>query len=314
HCDQYGVDHRTPMNLTPLMAAAFAGNVPLVEALLARGADPQAADDFGCNALHWAMREAFRDPAFAGDSFAALYELIAPAAVDVQAAERLVRIDRHLSEYFLFQTLWALYGSRFTHRGRRPVCGFETGLILAAWEHLPANVVPAWRKRREHLSGVLARNEVERDYAYNRALFRRVAQGWYQFNPRLAVRRKAGESEEWTPIPRALNLPLINEVALDTHRSRIADYLAQAGLPAPACPIAVEHHQTRRRAAEETCAEQDAEARAAVERRRQAKAMRGEFPPAAPRWGTPDAKQREIERLREEIARRRASEDGSQEA
>lgn len=314
HCDQYGVDHRTPMNLTPLMAAAFAGNVPLVEALLARGADPQAADDFGCNALHWAMREAFRDPAFARDSFAALYEHIAPAAIDVQAAERLVRIDRHLSEYFLFQTLWALYASRFTRRGRRPVCGFETGLILAAWEHLPANVVPAWRKRREHLSGVLARNEVERDYAYNRALFKRVAQGWYQFNPRLAVRRKAGESEEWTPILQALNLPLIDEVALDTHRERIADYLAQAGLPAPVCPIAVERYEARRRAAQETRAAQDAAAARAALERRQPKAARAELPPAAPRWGTPEAKQREIERLREEIARRRSSEDDAHEA
>lgn len=297
HCDQYGVDHRTPMNLTPITAAAFAGNVPLVEALLARGADAQAADDFGCNALHWAMREAFRDPAFARGSFAAIYELVAPSAIDVQADARLVRIDRHLSEYFLFQTLWALYGSRFTQRGRRPVCGFETGLILAAWEHLPANAVPAWRKRREHLSGVLARNEIERDYAYNRALFKRVAQGWYQLNPRLAVRRKAGESEEWTPILQALNLPLINEVALDIHRERIAGYLAQAGLPAPACPIAAERYEARRRAAEQT--------RAALEPW-QATPARAQIAPAAPRWGTPEAKRREIER-------RATADDGSQE-
>jgi len=39
---------------------------------------------------------------------------------------------------------------------------------------------------------VLSRNEVARDYAYNRALFMRVAQGWYQFNPQLAVRHPQG--------------------------------------------------------------------------------------------------------------------------
>ena len=39
----------------------------------------------------------------------------APASVDVQAGDRLARIDRHLSEYFLVQTLWVLFKSRFTH-------------------------------------------------------------------------------------------------------------------------------------------------------------------------------------------------------
>ena len=67
------------------------------------------------------------------------------------------------------------------------------------------------RNRRQHLSSVLSRNEVDRDYAYNRALFKRVAQGWYQFNPNLLVRRRQGGEELWTPIYAVLNLPLINE-------------------------------------------------------------------------------------------------------
>ena len=43
-CERHGVEHRTPMNQTPLMAAAAAGNVLLAEALLARGADPDAIE------------------------------------------------------------------------------------------------------------------------------------------------------------------------------------------------------------------------------------------------------------------------------
>ena len=295
-CDQHGLEHRLPMNQTPLMAAAAAGNVALAEALLDRGADRETADHYGCNALHWAMREAFRDPKFARGPFATLYELLAPASIDVNTGDRLVRIDRHLSEYFLFQTLWTLFKSRFTHKQRRPYGAFETQAILEAWKHLPANVVRPERNKRQHLSGVLARNEVERDYAYNRALFMRVVQGWYQFNPKLSVRRKQGEGDVWVPIYQALNLPLINEFSRDSVWDRIDEYLVRAGLPSRTVPVAAERALARQQAAEQEQARQEAEWQA-----QRAK------PPAEPRWGTKAAKRRELERLRAEIAARKKS-------
>jgi hypothetical protein len=249
-CDRHGIEHRLPMNQTPLMAAASAGNVPLAEALIQRGANRETTDHYGRNALHWAMLEAFRDPKFAKGPFAALYELLAPSSVDVNTGERLVRIDRHLSEYFLFQTLWALFKSRFTHRQRRPYGAFETQAILDAWQHLPANVVRPERNKRQHLSGVLARNEVTREYPYNRDLFKRMEQGWYQFNPALSVRRRQGEEETWVPIYQALNLPFISEFAKDFVWNRIDEYLALSGLPGRTVPVAAERAVAREQAAE----------------------------------------------------------------
>ena len=136
-CASYGIEHRLQMNQTPLMAAAAAGNVALVEALLERGADRQNIDHFGCNALHWAMREAFRDPAFATGPFGTLYELLAPSSIDVNAGERLVGIDQRHSEYFLFQTFWVLFKSLFTHDQPQDLAALETQTILDAWENLP---------------------------------------------------------------------------------------------------------------------------------------------------------------------------------
>ncbi|MEI6414297.1 MAG: hypothetical protein WCP34_08555, partial [Pseudomonadota bacterium] len=89
-----------------------------------------------------------------------------------------------------------------------------------------------------------------------RALFWRVSQGWYQFNPRLSVRRKQGDAEVWVPVYQALNLPFIDEFALSYYWPRIDEYLVKAGLPACKTPIAAEraimtwqaaaHSQTRR--------------------------------------------------------------------
>jgi hypothetical protein len=218
-CDAYGLEHRLPMNLTPLMAAAMVGNVALVEALIERGADREATDHFGWNALHWAMLEAFHDPKFAQGPFAALYDLLAPASIDINTGQRLVRIDRHLTEYFLLQTLWVLMRLGFTsgHMGFYEHCAFRTDMVLDVWEDLPTSVLRAERNKRSHLSNVLSRNEVDRDYAYNRMLFKRVAHGHYQFNPALSVRRKVKGEESWVPVFEALNLRWLGQFTLYQH-------------------------------------------------------------------------------------------------
>ena len=300
-CERHGVDHRTPMNQTPLIAAAAAGNVALVEALLERGANPELTDHLGRNALHWAMLEAFRDARFARESFAAIYELIAPAAVDVMSGERLVRIDRHLSEYLLFQSLWALFKSRFCIFTWSEHGGFETSSILEAWKYLPPNVLRPERNKRQHLSHLLSRNEVKRDYAYNRRLFVRLAHGWYQFNPELAVRRRDAAGDSWLPITDALNLRFVGECAHPYHWEHINALLAMAQQAPMPIPIAGDAHAKEMAEAEAKYQQSD--------RIRQELAQKRLALPHPP-WGTKKARQLEIERIRHEIAEKAAKRGG----
>jgi hypothetical protein len=171
-------------------------------------------------------------------------------------------------------------------------------------------VVRPERNKRQHLSGVLARNEIEREYAYNRALFMRVAQGWYQFNPKLAVRRRQGDEERWTPIYAALNLPLINEFSCPDGWENVSEaidhYLALAGLPKRTVPIAAERLVAREEDLQRQKETQVAETPAAVVRAARARqlaeqAAAGQLPE---KWGTRAAKRGEIERLKREIVKR----------
>jgi hypothetical protein len=311
NCDRYGVDHRTSMNYTPLMAAAATGNLPLMEALLDRGADTEVHDHLGRNALHIAMREAFGNRDFARGPFAALYERIAPAFIDLQIAERLVRIDRNLSEYWVFQTLWVLFKPSFGASGLDQPAGIDTEAVLNAWASLPPSVLKPRRNKRSHLSNVLSRNEVEREYAYNRKLFKRIAHGWYQINPQLAIRHRHARGESWQSVLKALNLPLVHELAHPDQWGISRGLWRSAGGEELPIPVAAEAWDRRERAlieAEQAAIEAAATRRRAAEEKRQH--LDGELrnappQPPPPRWGTPEAKRAAREELQRRIAAQR---------
>ena len=90
---------------------------------------------------------------------------------------------------------------------------------------------------------------MDRDYAYNRRLFVRVAHGWYQFNPALALRRRNASGESWQPLFDALNLRFVAECADSHHRARINALLARAQ-QAPAPTLIADEAAARKPSAE----------------------------------------------------------------
>jgi hypothetical protein len=208
---RYGVDHRNMMSLTPLMLAADAGAVSIVEALLDRGARVDAIDAFGRMPLHFALRRALRDGDFAAEKIGALYELLAPTGVDVLVDGRLVRVARSQGEYFVLAAMIAsahgMYGSHGVRHG-----GFRSAAldpeVLASFPH---SVVPDARRKRAYWNAVLARGEVESTYRPARKLWRRERHGEYLPSATAALRvvDDAG-AESYVPIAELLRVPWLD--------------------------------------------------------------------------------------------------------
>jgi hypothetical protein len=190
--DEHGVDYRSPFNFTPLMLAAEAGNLELARALVARGADPELMDNAGRTALHHALARSRADARYAASALPALWSLLAPPSVSLVLDEQLIKVDAHLIEYALFQLMWAVLREHLCAPDAWEPRGMRARELLAAAERLPATVLRPDRRRRDYLSAVLSRNEVDRDYPYNRRLFLRVSHGRYALNPRLQLELRSG--------------------------------------------------------------------------------------------------------------------------
>ena len=210
--DLHGPDHATPVGATPLMLAAMAGNAPLVEALLAKGADPERRDEFGHSAWDHAVGRAMREAAFAGSGLPALFDLLAPPALDVQTDARLVRLERHQGEYWVLTLMLAGLKTQWSQcvtRRQEPykvLAGFFADQLHDVLQELPAWLWPEQRRKRTYVNQVLARAEVHSSYQPARRLWVRTKNGHYFPNPQMQLR--AGD--DWQPVYDRLALAWID--------------------------------------------------------------------------------------------------------
>jgi len=210
--DTHGPDHATPVGATPLMLAAMAGNAALVAALLAKGADPERRDEFGHTAWDHAVGRAMREAAFAGSGLPALFDLLAPPALDVQTDGRLVRLERHQGEYWVLTLMLAGLKTQWSQCVTRRLdpyrylSGFFADQLHDVLQELPAWLWPDPRRKRTYANQVLARAEVHSSYQPARRLWVRTRNGYYFPNPLMQLR--AGEG--WQPVYERLALAWID--------------------------------------------------------------------------------------------------------
>jgi hypothetical protein len=89
--------------------------------------------------------------------------------------------------------------------------GFFADSLLEGLERLPEHLWPKPRRRRDYVSSVLARAEVDSKYRPARKLWMRRETGYYLPSPDLRLKRKTAEGETWVAIAEALNLAAVRE-------------------------------------------------------------------------------------------------------
>ena len=231
-CDAHGVDHLTPVGGTPLMLAARAGNAALVQALLDKGADPTAEDEFGHTAWQHAVNRSIEEPAFAKAALTLLFERIAPAGIDVQMDGRLVRVEHHQGEYWVLTLMLAGLKTQWSHCAARLHPAWKYGLgffaeqLHQALEALPIHLWKDIRRKRSYVNQVLARAEVDSSYKPARKLWARTRNGYYLPNPAMLLRQRDG----WRPVYEALNLNWVDRGSGSEHTYRTRPAAAVARL------------------------------------------------------------------------------------
>ncbi|MFY9260047.1 MAG: UvrD-helicase domain-containing protein [Gallionella sp.] len=199
--NKFGVDVRNPFNQTPLMVAAWLGNNSLIKELASREPNTELLDSNGHNALHIALNQASQHEKYARSHLSACYAQLAPDSLSIQVDGRLVKLDKHTMDFFMVNLFIALF-YRVAGRKLHQVEAFSTQDIMDAVKDFPLDILPAHRRQRAYLSGILSKNERNRNDRYNRKLFCRIKQGNYLFNPSLAL--KVGE--DWVNIYDLLSL------------------------------------------------------------------------------------------------------------
>lgn len=191
------------------MMAARAGNLELVDALLARGADVEQRDEFGHTAWWLALNRAGEDAAFAERALAGLAERLMPAALDVQTAQRLVRLVPTQAEYWVLSVMLAGFKTLGSRVLPRPEPAYSYRLPLHLWS--------AQRRKRDYVSSVLARAECDSSYRPARQLWVRTTNGHNLPSPRMQLRVRAPEGVEtdgdrtvWRPVYDVLNLSWVD--------------------------------------------------------------------------------------------------------
>jgi superfamily I DNA/RNA helicase len=215
----YGLEFKNAFNQTPLIAAAWIGNIDIVKMLCEMGADKNACDANGLTAFHIALMQASRDGKYAKNKLPFIYDLLVPDSISIQIDNKLIKIDNHRPLFFIINMMMSIFYNvkptrldinvwdiRFTYDYFCALSGISIQGYLDAVKHIPVNILPEHRKNRQHITAALSGNEIDKENG--KKLFMRIKRGEYLFNHKAIVKH----ADESLDIYTKLGSPILGNI------------------------------------------------------------------------------------------------------
>jgi len=213
---KYGLEFRNQFNHTPLMAAAWIGNIDIINVLCAMGADKTAVDSHGLTAFQIALSQAARYEAYAKKKLSYIYDALLPDSINFKLNNKLLKLDSHQMEFFMVNLMIAMFyqlkpsdihgiidcdGKNNGAKGgwnkyikdENISKGFSTQSFIDFIKHIPTSILPERRRTRSYLSQMLSTNERDSPNKYSKKLFYRLQRGLYLFNHDLTLSNNFGK-------------------------------------------------------------------------------------------------------------------------
>lgn len=219
--DKYGINYRDQFNLTPLLAAVYAGSSVLVKYVQENGADLSVRDNQGKNALQIALYKSYFSSLYAAKDLPSIYKYIQTDSIKVKVDGKMIKIDNHKIEYFLLNYLIALQSiliKNNTYGG-----GVKMDDFLNTIATYPNAVLPHYRKQRSYLNQAIARNEIGGKEGITKKLFFRVFRGFYVLNPDLEVLL----GEDWVNVYSMMDAEKVDKFDQEAYMAKVRARLAE---------------------------------------------------------------------------------------
>ena len=206
---RHGMDFRNELNLTPFMLAINYGSEKIIAHLLENGANTHLLDNYGRSGLQTVILKVYTDPKLKAKTLNRLFTQLKGDSIRIKIDNRLVKIDNHQAEFLMLNFMLSVLrihlingtkGRNWQRKQNVPV--FQTQDFLDFYDGLSHQVIPEFRTKRTYLSGILSKNEVNREDKYNKKLFVRIQQGMYLPNPTLELLI----NEDWINIYDLINI------------------------------------------------------------------------------------------------------------
>jgi hypothetical protein len=207
-CEIYGIDHRTEFNCTPLAIAAMSGNIALVKELLSIGADKGATDNNSMTAWQNVFQTAIAGNA--KDEYMQILEILEPSDISLKVDDKLIKIDSRQGEFLIFNVFFVMIPFVASYQPEN--MSFTAVEISDMLKKLPESIIPDYRKKRQYISAMLAKNETNSSSPYCRKLFKRIRRGHYVLNPAIQMRQKDG----WQDIYSCAGVELMCRIISDS--------------------------------------------------------------------------------------------------